>query len=207
MKMKKIVMGLVMALFAINAMADRIQWTWVTQIDMSEAQLHINGTTVGIFDYLGSANQIINSMRVKVGDYYMDPAYSDGSIDTEYSDMLIDKDACSPLLFAFYGQTEKMGDNIPLYTLVDSERKTWNVIVEVGYYDFDLDEFNTIGLSDATTWGWIYDNNHMYPLSTIAPPTTDWKPRDFYAVPEPSTAILAMLGTCLLLKRRKPAYA
>ena len=92
-------------------------------------------------------------------------------------------------------------------TRLDNTSLSAIVSFDIGYWDENADWVFVPIATATTTLGDIWDA-HSYDAGTLAPPTqTPWRPTAFYAVPEPSTAILAMLGTCLLLKRRKPAHA
>ena len=79
------------------------------------------------------------------------------------------------------------------------------VVVELGYYDEDYNFFGIASASD--TFGGL--SGHRYQQGDIGPPHGDWQPSPFtlYAVPEPSTAILALLGVTLLFHRRKQTNA
>ena len=80
-----------------------------------------------------------------------------------------------------------------------------------GYFDWDnLDDSLPIDMASFTPFAVAEYSSDIfrgvYNPGDIDPPTLEhvvsWN-----AVPEPSTAILALLGTCLLLKRRKNTHA
>lgn len=87
---------------------------------------------------------------------------------------------------------------------------TWNAetIFELGYWDNDWN-FIPLASSDSVLLNNL-DNEHIYETGSLAPPVeTPWKPIDFYTdyqVPEPSITILTILGTCILLLKRKKKY-
>lgn len=77
--------------------------------------------------------------------------------------------------------------------------------IELGRMDWDDDtymsgKFEVLAESDKYTYEMVKD--HMYPLSDLNPPVTDWMPMNYYSVPEPSSSLLLLVGIGLLALRR-----
>ena len=100
------------------------------------------------------------------------------------------------------------GDPTGLYTdwtptRLDNTSLTAIVSFDIGYWDENKDWAFVPIATAITTLGEIWDA-HTYEAGTLAPPTQmPWRPDYFVAVPEPSTAILALLGVGMLLKEGK----
>lgn len=206
--MKKIFIAII-ALIAINSFGTNIKW-WCTQLSLDGAQIFFGNNQISIFECDGSNSLYpeINAVQIRVSDTLMFPAYSfaDGStyIDEEFPDALIDYDLLhGPFSFVFEGSED----------LSEGERN-WQVIAELGFED-DNGIFIPIAYSDIVTVGWLRSHiaidpetgktiypSHLYPFLDTNPPITDWKPT-FYAVPEPVSPTLGILGFLLLIRRRK----
>ncbi len=98
-----------------------------------------------------------------------------------------------------------MGKWSSQFNLGDNPNTTKTVFFELGYVDWDdFDSpFITLATASASVQDLI-DGNYTYQSGTIYPPTQEnWMPTQFNAVPEPTTALLALLGVGILFKRRK----
>lgn len=82
-------------------------------------------------------------------------------------------------------------------------------IMELGYNEWNDDAGDYVWRTLAESAPELYRElvgRHMYASGDIAPPTmVPWSP-DFHTVPEPSTSLLCLLGTSLLMLRRKKCY-
>lgn len=99
-----------------------------------------------------------------------------------------------------------MGKWSSQFNLGDNPDTTKTVFFELGYIA-DWDDFDSPFITLATASATISELNadkHIYPSGTLNPPIeADWMPTQFNAVPEPSIALLALLGVGMLFKRRK----
>ena len=232
MKMKKIVMGLVMALFAMNAMAANIKW-WTQSVEENLSQLNTPVFANAPQQTRGSDH---NVLWASVGEKEWSSCGYDSVIHTETGVQTVKDYYGDNLVDAMYRITlPETGEYLRIYipglgwedgefgleiisdgggydfghtgafeiptTITD----TTMVRMELGLYVPDGDDWmvDIFAYSAAVPFSELYGAHTSG--SPIPPPTfNDWMPRDFYtSVPEPSTAILALLGTCLLLKRRR----
>ena len=99
-----------------------------------------------------------------------------------------------------------MGKWSSQFNLGDNPDTTKTVFFELGYIA-DWDDFDSPFITLATASATISELNadkHIYPSGTLNPPIeADWMPTQFNAVPEPSTALLALFGVGMFFKRRK----
>ena len=214
MKMKKIVMGLVMALFAINAMAGRILWVGIGD----NPQVEVNGVMTPLATWIASlpCDPADVGGRIRIGNTALPSGWEDPTQPippgqqhhpvvfdddiTEFEVNLVDTDGNPTGGYADW-------QPIRLTDVKDSDPLNVEIFFDLGYWD---ENSNWDFVSVATASAYVdsaFWNAHSYESGTLAPPTeTPWRPFAV-AVPEPSTAILALLGTCLLLKRRKNTHA
>lgn len=98
-----------------------------------------------------------------------------------------------------------MGEWSSQFNLKDNPNLNAAVFFELGYVNWDDFDSPFITLATATaTVQELIDGNYTYQSGSIAPPDErNWMPTQFNAIPEPSTAILALLGVGMLFKRRK----
>ena len=217
MKMKKIVMGLVMALFAMNAMADRILWVGIGD----NPQVEVNGVMTPLATWIASLPGDPGG-RIRVNGIPMVTGFEDPNQVADPS--LIPAGQTTP---SIVWETDFEGEHIGPYTdfelsvvdenfnpipgmyvdwtpiRLDITDSTASVFFDLGYYDDNYDFVSMASTSAVLGDLW---SAHTYETGSLAPPIqTPWRP--FAAVPEPSTAILALFGTCLLLKRRKTTHA
>ena len=209
MKMKKIVMGLVVALFAINAMAGRILWKLeflgeearVENMNMSFIDFFENHTipnraaTDGIDVVARSSSGVILQWM-----YVMEPA--EDSFEDYYGPWLTQDGGGSGRAYTLIGNPQLILDDLP---------QGDSLQLLAGYFDWDnLDDSLPIDMASFTPFAVAEYSSDIfrgvYNPGDIAPPTLE-RVVSWNAVPEPSTAILALLGTCLLLKRRKTTHA
>ena len=209
MKMKKIVMGLVMALFAINAMADRILWVGIGD----NPQVEVNGVMTPLATWIASlpCDPVDVGGRIRIGNTALPAGWEDQTqpipsgqqnhpvvFDDDIREFMVN------VVDAYDNPTGSYADWQPIR--LDNTDLNAMVFFELGYWDAAADwEFVPMASANAPL-GDLWDA-HTYETFDLNPPTaTPWRPFAV-AVPEPSTAILALLGTCLLLKRRKNTHA
>ena len=198
--MTKKIITIALAMIAISSSASRILWA---ALDESST---IDGVAFRSFE--NNEGLYVNAARLSIsnsGSYSMDsvtplalyiPAWEDEPAywETEWPvTCLRDENGTYPM--GIWSSQFNLGDNPNLKSVVFFE------LGYVNWYD-DTSPFITLATANAT----IQDltNTYTYESGSIAPPGySNWMPTNFHAVPEPSTAVLAMLGTCLLLKRRK----
>ena len=196
MKMKKWIIALV-ALTAVNCFANRILWVGIGD----NPQVEVNGVMTPLATWIASlpCDPADVGARIRVGDTAM-PAGYQAFTDKGEEYIEFDNDttefevALTSGGWADYQQIRL--DNTDLNAMV---------FFELGYWDESANwEFVPMASANAPLsdlW-----NAHTYETFDMSEPVAGpWRP--FATVPEPSTAILALLGTCLLLKRRKNTYA
>ena len=216
--MKKIVMGLVMALFAMNAPADRILWVGIDP----DAEVHIGKDVSRLGDWIDSYNgmaggQILLSTTALYAGFedpsgYIPPGQVAPSVVWETD---FEGEHIGPYMDFELSVVDENYDPIPgmyadwqairLQAGEDTDPSHMALYFNIGYYD---DDYNFTPVASAMNYMDAVWDAHTYESGTLAPPTqTPWRPAAFYAVPAPSPAILALLVTCPLLRRRKPAHA
>jgi len=207
-KMKKTIIAALISLCCAYSNATQILWVGIDE----NAKVHLSDQTVSIVDWialLGNSPSYVDPVdvggRIRIGDTALLAGYEDPpdqnppavSFDdeiTEFGLVLVD-DNDEP--------TGMYADWQPIKLPEEITKSHTPIYYDIGYCDANADwEFVTI----ATAIGFVDElwDNHTYIAGTLAPPTeTPWRPNNFYAVPEPSTTLLALLGIGMLLKRRK----
>ena len=222
-----------MILFAMNAMAANIKWRAqsvdeiLSQLDtpvFANATEQTNGVDIdGSIDgllytgYLAEAKVMSQTgvLLATLGDYSTDlyPEINTMKIRSSkgYLVMRVEPDSTE----LWIDLTEAMSPYDPGTDWDLSGMSASDFFVmELGYIDYDMgdyddpttwDTFHLMAYSDLFTLQELYDACHISPRSALAPPpyVTPWTPDTLYAVPEPSTALLALLGVGIFLKRRK----
>lgn len=210
--MKKTIIGLVMILFTMTAAATQVLWVGVDE----QALVHLPEQTVSIVDWMnliGNAPLNVAPVdiggRIRIGNTALPagyeypegqnpPAVSFDDDISEFGLVMVDDNDEPTGAYADW-QPIKLPEGItPSHTAI---------YYDIGYWDANADwEFVVV----ATATGFVDEiwDNHTYTAGTLAPPTeTLWKPDNFHAVPEPSAAILALLGVGMLFNRRKNTHA
>lgn len=190
--MKKLIISIVIALFTMNAMADRINWQ--LHLTLDNAIIHYADGD----KELGSCLNNINAAKIALATSFMHPVYSGETInDPPYIDYEFDDQFLAPngpISFVFEA-------NNPL----TSDESLFSVVVQLGWTDENTYEFTPVAYSDAVSLSYLNSRNMLHPATAGAVMwTNEWRPKDFYtSVPEPSTTILALFGIGMFLKRRK----
>lgn len=237
MNMKKIVMSLVMALFAMSAMAANIKW-WTKSAEENLADLgqrttsqfanapdQTRGNQVMFVGINGNASVEYNNtvmtlaqwsslmptssdeygeyslgaMRIRIGDRVLQAYLGDGDWYDCTTEVFFDGDGGG------YWQPGGDPGGYQVGMLTDADLSA-TAFFELGIMDDDTWEFTALAFASKPV-SELWDD-YTYPPGTLYPLDEGiWRPDYFHAVPEPSTAILALLGTCLLLKRRKSVCA
>ena len=196
-------MSLVIALFAMSAMANRIMWVGIGD----NPQVEVNGVMTPLGTWIASlpCNPADVAARIRINDEVMPAGYEDPpgqnppavSFDDEITDFGVlmveesSQDTWTPVVPWTYS------DRQPIR--LDNTDLNATVFFDLGYVDAD-GNFTQVASTSAVL-GDLWDS-HTYEAGTLLPPTeTPWRP--FAAVPEPSTTILALFGVGMLLKRRK----
>lgn len=207
--MKKTIFVLVMALFAMSAMANRILWFG---IDKNTPVNFADGSSVVLnnLDYDTQANTfkaaVYDSSASQVL-AYLDLYYEEKEPEKHW----VKEDGFNEGDLMFVDQGQKyLGTNWQPAAIPDWVSDTMKLCIEIGFLDVSswtddpstwVGDVQLFAKSDFVSFGEL--DEHSYISGTLAPPTeTPWKP-SYFAVPEPSTTILAMLGVGLLIKRRK----
>lgn len=203
MKMKKIVMGLLIAL-AMSAPADRILWVGIAGIG-DEPRVEVNGTMTPLATWIASlpCDPADVGGRIRIGNTALPAGWEDPPDSKNY----IFEDDITEFELAGGGSTWADWQPIRLTNVKDSDPLNTEIFFDLGYWD-ENSNWDFVAMATASAYvDSAFWNAHSYESGTLAPPTeTPWRPFAV-AVPEPSPAILALLGTCPLLKRRKPAHA
>lgn len=216
--MKKTIFVL-MALFAMNAMADRILWVGIDP----DAEVHIGNDIYNLGDWIDSYSGMAGG-QILLRSTALYAGFEDPNQVVDPS--LIPAGQSTPTIV---WETDFEGDHVGPYTdfelsVVDENYEPipgmyadWQPILlqtgantdpshvelyfNIGYYD---DDYNFTAVASAMNYMDAVWDPYSYESGTLAPPIqTPWRPDCFVAVPEPSTAIIALLGVGLLIKRRK----
>ena len=182
-----------------------VQGAQVLWAALDESSLiNVNGSTVHFLDYRNGSGQFINAARIVAGgnpaplwipqSIYIPEAYWE----TEYPEICLRDDE------GWYGMPEYSSQ----FDMGNNPDDNMMVIFELGYIDWDDESSPFITLATAeSTYGQLNSEKHIYPAGTLNPPIeANWMPIIFYAyspVPEPSITILALLGACAILLKRK----
>ena len=196
----------------LTCMAMGVQAGYVLWVGVSEnAVVHIGGNTYSIPQFASIVGQPMENMggRILVDGIAMPAGYEDPpdqnppavNFDDDITELGlggVDNDGNWTGAYSDW-QPIKLGEEDPATLDV-------GVIFEIGYWDENDDwNFIPLGSSDSFSLNEMYD--HYYKAGTVLPPEqTPWRPIDFYTdspVPEPSVTLLAILGACAMLLKRK----
>lgn len=105
----------------------------------------------------------------------------------------------------YWGCGVPTGNQSPLSDFSSVE---FSFMIEIGNYSYDAssdtESWVTTAQSASLSYASLVDKGYIYHTFDINPPTTGiWNPHDFYAVPEPKSWLLMLVGTGFLLLRRK----
>ena len=201
MNMKKIVMGLVMALFAINAMADRILW-----LDIRGDLSNVSGEAFGDFMDRNGVLDGLDMMAITLSGqsltWYVDNG--SGFEEEDVGPWLLPEGTGDGYAWSARNQ------QVNITGVSDSD----TVRILAGYFDWDaigdgpldMNYYTTLAYTEATVSA-LSSADYIYEPFDTDPPKQHWTPTTWNAVPEPSTAILALLGVGMLFKRRKNTHA
>ena len=189
------------ALLTFAASAAQIMWVGINE----NALVHIDNQVLSLNDWLLTLQCAPEDVgaRIRIGDAAM-PAGFDDPPGQQPPHVVFDEEVSEFGILVtdmYTGDFVSYADWQPIR--LDNTDKSAVVYYDIGYWDESLDwEFVTVATA-TDTLGNLW-NKHTYETGTLLPPTeTPWKPVDYYAIPEPRPAILAILGTLFLLKRRK----
>ena len=136
-------------------------------------------------------------------DTFLDLYFSDGS--GEYyrwpGDMGIDFGDNGS---GYWGCGVPVGNQSPITDFASPE---FSFMIELGNYSYDAtsdtESWTTIASSASASYTSL--QNYTYSTFDLNPPTAGiWHPYDFYAVPEPKSWLLMLVGAgCLLLRRKR----
>lgn len=168
--------------------------TVVWQLRINEnARIHNGSESTSLYEFFGNDISIAG-YRVRLIN------------DSSYLDFVYPGFGNEPGEFGVNFYDENYGRFLPANQLSLGENPNYNslIAVELGIFDSD-DNFVYIGETAVYTLSEV-GFGHNYDQGTLLPPVTDWVVTDFYTdypVPEPSITILAILGACALLLKRK----
>lgn len=136
-------------------------------------------------------------------DTFLDLYFTDGENTYRWSgDMGLDfSDPGS----GYWGCGSPVGNQSPIS---DFSRAEFSFMIEIGNYSYDAtsdtESWVTTAQSASLSYSSLVDKGYIYHTFDLNPPTTGiWSPHDFYAVPEPKSWLLMLVGTGFLLLRRK----
>ena len=196
-------LALLAAFAAFSAYGTQIMWVGVDE----NAMVHLPNQTINIAYWITSLQcaPVDIGGRIRIGDTAL-PAGYEYPKDQNPPAVSFDDDITEFGLVVVDDNDEPTGayaDWQPIKLPEDITKSHIAIYYDIGYWD---ENNNWDFVSVATAVGYV-DNlwdNHTYTAGTLAPPDeTSWYPDHFYAVPEPSTAFLTVLGALFLLKRRK----
>ena len=145
-----------------------------------------NGITDGVFldFYFGNPNNPYDAGEVMPGEFGQD-FYDNGS--------------------GYWGCGVPTGHKSLLNEFSGPE---FSFIIELGNYRYDeatdSDNWLTIATSASQSYSSLLNKGYVHTIGSIAPSNLGvWNPHDFYAIPEPSSSLLILMGIGLLALRRK----
>lgn len=199
-KMKK-ALTILTALLTFAASAAQIMWVGIDE----NALVHVDNQILSLNDWMLTfqcAPEDVGA-RIRIDDVAMPAGYEDPPYQQPPSVVFDDDYSEFGVIVTSYDTGEFVGYANWQPIRLDNTDLSAIVCYDIGYWDENQDwEFITVATA-TDTLGNLW-NQHTYETGTLLPPTeTPWKPANYYAIPEPSPSILAILGTLFLLKRRK----
>ena len=138
----------------------------------------------------------LGAMRIRIGDRVLNAYLGNGEWYDSTTEVFLDDDNGS-------GYWQPGGDpgGYQVGMISDNDLSA-TVFFELGVMDDNTWEFTPLAYASKPVSELFGD--YTYPPGTLYPPADKiWRPDHFYSVPEPSIPILAILGTFILMKRRK----
>ena len=213
--MRKIIISIIIVLFAMNAIADRILWLDIrgdlstvgseSFSDYFERTAALLGTSMD-YDTGGADIFVVNSAG-QVIDWTWP-----GGMSGKYGVSINSTGHMWDESIGDYTQSEYPYSLRALQVDVTSMAENETVSLMAGIFNWDAVDWDTFDESVfesqlftplAYTSATISDLDECIFPGGVAVPANFWTPTVWNAVPEPSTAILALLGVGMLLKRRK----
>lgn len=204
--MKKIIAIILIMLCCVFANAAQILWAGVNE----NALVHLGNQTQTVAEWISSLQltPIDVGGRIRIGDTALPAGFQ---TDPYNKDSVVFFDDASEFEL---GVSEEIEEDVYIWKegmyadwqpikLPSESPSHVKIYFDIGYWDENAD-WDFVAVATATDYLDNIWNAHTYTTGTLAPPTeTPWRPDNFYAVPEPSTALLALLGVGMLFKRRK----
>lgn len=195
-------LALLAAFAAFSAYGGQILWTGIDK----NALVHMPDRTLSIANWIASLQCAPADVggRIRINDTplpagYEDPPNQNPPVVVFYDDisefwLLVVDENDEP--------TGSYADWQPI-KLPDEEPSHIKIYYDIGYWD-ENNNWDFVAVATAVDYVDNIWDSHTYTAGTLLPPTeTPWRPKDYYAVPEPSTALLGVVGILLLMKRRK----
>ena len=190
--MKKTLIALAVAAFALNASALSFQWA-ATGIAFDGTTLKNSTAVTGYLIYLGNGGSLSSSYDLASDATASSIASSIGTVvDTKNKTSAVGK-LQNTYTFDFGAEPGKNGDVFSLLIAYEDSEKT--------YVNLSSTTMTLSGLEDDTSS--ISNPTFSMSYSSSSDKGKDSSGGGWTAVPEPSTAALALAGLALLLKRRK----
>ena len=202
--MKKVLL-VTMAMLSLNSLASYVlmagiaEARWIDGNSPVDAMVYDGNSVVTLEQFFGgSLNDA--GFRVQLVEYgtFLNPYYEENKtmLLSEDGDLGMSVSGAGGYSYAHLAQFD-VSDDLPMETML---------VMELGEYDSD-DNFIPLAASDIFILGALY-GEHTYEKADLNPPTNkDWAPPTFYAynvpIPEPTTAMLLIIGACALLAKRK----
>lgn len=206
-------LALLAAFAAFSAFGTQILWVGIDD----NAIVHLQDQTINIADWIATLANAPGG-RIRIGDTalyagfedpsgYIPPGQTAPSVVWETD---FEGEHYGPYTDFDLQVVDTNGDPMPgqyadwqPIKLPDDDSSHIKIYFDIGYFD-ENNNYDFVSIATAVDYVDNVWNAHTYTTSELDPPTaTPWRPKAYYAVPEPSTALLGAIGILLLMKRRK----
>lgn len=101
-------------------------------------------------------------------------------------------------------QSPLTGGMSPSLPYISENTPEYSFIIEIGNYDWNEDNWTTVAHSQPYTHSELLTQSYIHETFDMNPPGLQiWNPHNYYAVPEPNSSILTLIGMSFFALKRK----